>query len=282
MPRGQRRRTPKRSSRQVPTDLTLLDQFSKKDIHDWKTYQDNLLRFHWDYYSNLAYQRSKVTDQIRDSLLEVIDGPFKFSGWQRIVRAKYLLNPLSAEGSMTNPAGGRFNYGDINPTHFPPFPGFYIAVDKKTALQEAFGEGSSSKKALDAALTDSASISCFSLSGTICSIIDLRDQQNLDGFIDCIKDFTLPEALAPNWRLWPMQFDVPHPCQIFGQIVEQCGIEGIVYPSKFSGKDCLVIYYQNFDDENGSYVQLDDEVPTETKIIRVDAKTWPQMHTVTE
>lgn len=208
---------------------------------------------------------------------------------------------------MADPAGGRFNYGDINPTHFPPFPGFYIAVDKKTALQETFGEGSSSKKALDAALTDSTSISCFSLSGAICSIIDLRDQQKLDGFIDCIKDFTLPEALieaakaidwpagvvvdlsrlmgsllAPNWRLWPMQFDVPHPCQIFGQIVEQCGIEGIVYPSKFSGKDCLVIYYQNFDEENGSYVQLDDEVPTETEIQRVDAKTWRRMHTVTE
>ena len=43
--------------------------------------------------------------------------------------------------------------------------------------------------------------------------------------------------LDPNWRMWPMQFDVPATSQVFGQLVAQAGIEGIVYPSKFDGND---------------------------------------------
>lgn len=57
----------------------LLDQFSISDIRRWQAIKDKVLKFHWDYYSNLAYQRSRIADQLRKVLLEaaVKDFPFE-------------------------------------------------------------------------------------------------------------------------------------------------------------------------------------------------------------
>ena len=82
--------------------------------------------------------------------------------------------------------------------------------------------------------------------------------------------------LAHNWREWPMQYDVPVASQIFGQMVVNTGIEGILYKSKFLKKDCLAIFPQNFDESNESLVQLDDPASKETKVLKWDAKTWRQ------
>ena len=74
-----------------------------------------------------------------------------------------------------------------------------------------------------------------------------------------------------------MQFDVPVASQIFGQLGADAGVGGILYTSKFTGKDCLAIFPQNFDDLAGSFIQLDDAAPAENKIRRLDAKTWDQL-----
>jgi hypothetical protein len=133
--------------------------------------------------------------------------------------------------------------------------------------------------------------------------VNLRQPERLQSFVDLIKDFSIPDhlkeaageiglpqhdlirtvskltevLLVPNWREWPMQFDVPFSSQIFGQLVAETGIEGILYPSKFTGKDCLVIFPQNFDDSSGSFVELDGELPTGVRIRRLDAKTWNEI-----
>lgn len=138
------------------------------------------------------------------------------------------------------------------------------------------------------------------MSGYIDSIIDLNQPSNLQPFVDLIKSVTLDKRLIKeaasfgwpepdlirsvpklistlmdsNWRIFPMQFDVPFASQIFGQLVSNAGIEGILYKSKFSNKDCLAIFPQNFDDTNGSYVQLDDLATPETKVLRWDFNTW--------
>ena len=70
-----------------------------------------------------------------------------------------------------------------------------------------------------------------------------------------------------------MQHDVPAPCQLFGQLVAKVGIEGIVYPSKFGGKDCLAIFPQNFEGAD-VFVQLDDPAPPGVQVRRLDATTW--------
>ncbi len=295
------KRPPKHPAKQSVQKF-LLDQFSISDIRRWQAVKDEFLKFHWDYYSNLAYQRSQIADQIRDVLLGTSEKNFSFERWQRTVKYKYALEPFSVAGSLKDP-GGRFNIGDINPSQFPPFPALYIAADKNTALQELLSQkidAGQEKRALDFALAISDSIASISLSGSLDSIINLKKQEKLQPFVDLIKGFSAPDhlkesarkiglpapdlimtvpklmdaLLTPNWREWPMQFDVPVASQIFGQLVAEAGIEGILYTSKFTGKDCLAIFPQNFDKLSASFIQLDDEAPKEILIRQLDAKTW--------
>lgn len=289
----------KKSSQQF-----LLDQFSVSDIRRWQAIKDEVLKFHWDYYGNLAYQRSKIADQIKNALLEASEKGFLFERWQRAVKYKYALEPFSVAGSLID-AGGRFNIGDINSLQFQPFPALYIASDKDTALQELLSQQiqpGQEERALDFALSNPASIASVSLSGNLDSVINLNHPERLQPLVELIKNFTIPDHLLEsakkigfpppelirtvpklietlstvNWREWPMQFDVPVASQIFGQFVWEAGVEGIVYSSKFTNKDCLAIFPQNFDDITTSFIQLDDEAPPEIKIRRLDAKVWQE------
>src|ERR1039457_3438875 len=102
----------------------ILDQFSTQDIRIWESLKDQLLKYHWDFYSSLAFQRSKIADEIKKSVVGASHKSYVFTRWQRIVRFKYSVEPLSLAGSLTD-TGGRFNIGDINPAQFPPFPALY-------------------------------------------------------------------------------------------------------------------------------------------------------------
>ena len=306
MNRRWRHRIPgKNPGKKSQTEFILLDKFSVADIRLWRDFQDQILKFHWDFYSSLAYQRSKIIDKIKQSLFEAARKPFPFNKWQRALKYKYALEPFSVSGSLVDP-GGRFNIGDLNPTQFRPFPALYLASDKNTALQELLSqkiEPGQEEHALDFALASPDSIANVSMSGSLESVINLTQPAGLAPFVDLIKDFSVPgylnsaakkiglpepelirtipklvdSLLDPNWRIWPMQFDVPVASQIFGQLVADAGVEGIVYTSKFTGKDCLAIFPQNFDDLSGSFIQLDDEAPAEIKTRRLDAKGWDQM-----
>lgn len=290
--------------RQQEPSFFLLDQFSLEDIKRWTTHRDKILRYHWEYYSSLAYQRSRVTDDIQAALQEASCGPFEFKGWQRIVKYKYSLDPLSVAGSLSD-IGGRFNIGDIDPSRFPPFPALYIASDASTALQETFGKDRPLPQEftpLELALTQSKSISNISINGTLGSVINVNKHQSLQKFIDIIKNFVLPghleqEAkkekwepptlvrnvsllldalLFSDWRKWAMLYDVPVASQIFGQLAANAGIEGIIYPSKYTKKDCLAIFPQNF--ENDSHILIADETPPEIHHRRLDEKTWREIN----
>ena len=167
---------PKRPFKKPPdSTFILLDQFSIEDMKKWAAFKDQILKFHWDYYNDLAYQRSRIADEIKKSLLETTQKTFKFSNWQRAVKYKYTLKPLSVAGSMVDP-GGRFNMGDFNPSQFPPFPALYLAGDKDTALQELLSQKIPSDDKnpkldpLDFALTNRASITIVSVTGTLNSI----------------------------------------------------------------------------------------------------------------
>ena len=297
---------PKQPKQHIHVTRAFLDQFSVTDIKKLVLYKDQYLKYHWDYYWDLAYQRSKIIDKLKVSLLRGSQKDFPYQGWQRAIKWKYATEPLSVKGSLIDP-GGRFNIGGINSAQFPPFPALYLASDKDTAIQELLTPpiAPTSKKVmldpLDLALTDASSITIVSLSGHLNTIINLKEPQSLQQFVDLIKDFTVSEALKnaakavrenepvlirtvpmlidallhPNWRLWPMQFDLPATPQIFGQLVCETGIEGILYTSKYTSKDCLAIFPQNF--EEGSFIELDDETPPGTKICRLDHKTVSEL-----
>src|SRR5258708_39152388 len=103
----------------------VLDSGLVSDIPQSKAQFEQLVEFHWAYYSDLAFQRNRIREQLRGSLREKAL-PFPFSKWQRIVKYKYSLVPLSTKGSRADP-GGRFNIGEIDPARYPVFPALYIA-----------------------------------------------------------------------------------------------------------------------------------------------------------
>jgi hypothetical protein len=79
-----------------------LDGGFVEDIPKSRKYYEQLSRFHWEYFSELAYQRSKIYDFLKASLRERAK-PFELSKWQRVVKYKYALSPLGMNGSIVDP-----------------------------------------------------------------------------------------------------------------------------------------------------------------------------------
>ncbi len=281
----------------------LLEAGTLEDMQHAKRSTGENLKYHWKYYAELAGQRSAVAGNINQALVQTCIS-YQFKNWQRAVKYKYGLHPFSTEGSLSY-IGGRFNTGkSVNP-EVPAFPGLYLAKDKDTALQEHLGQqinGDRAKLNLSAqerALTNPSSETIVSVSGNLDKVFDLRTHKNLNGFINQIKDFVLSKELIematrlgmqapgvvktastlfkmlldPHWRQVPSNFDVPANSQIFGYLICMAGIEGILYLSKFTGKECLVIFPMNFVGTN-SYVALDDEVAHSKTPIKIDAINW--------
>ena len=268
------------------------------DILKSKKLYEELVEFHWRYYSELAFQRKKIREQLNASLRDAAR-VFEFSQWQRIVKYKYSLDPLNAKGSLTDP-GGRFNIGAIDPTRYPMFPVLYLAADKGTALAEVLGRGQASGSLTpeELALTKPDSISAVSVSGKLDAVLDIRVSGNLSAFVSLIKTFRLSKPLIVearrlgfplqlittlaelkrvlmlgNWRDWPMLYDVPAGGQIFGGIVLDAGIEGILYESVLTGGECLAVLPQNFLNSS-SYIELDDPAPDGDVPTRIDSSNF--------
>jgi RES domain len=268
------------------------------DLLSSKAYFEELVEFHWKYYSELEFQRNQIREQIKASLRDTAQ-PFEFSRWQRIVRYKYSLTPLSTKGSLVDP-GGRFNVGDIDRARYPVFPALYIASDKGTALAEVLGRDKSTGSLTpeESALTKPDSITAVSVSGKLESVVDTRNRDNLGGFVNLVKDFRLSKSLIVkarklgfpvrlikttkelggvleqrDWRSWPMVFDVPSTCQIFGRFVMNAGIEGILYHSAITQRTCLAIFPQNFLNSS-SFIELDDAAPTAKVQSRIDSSNF--------
>lgn len=292
-------RPSRRKKKLEEESLYLLDQFSTADIEHWGKRRDKFLEYHWQYYSSLAYQRSKVLDKIKAALLDAAE-PLEFRQWQRAIRYKFVFEPLSAKGSLNDP-GGRFNIGDIGSIKFSPFPALYLAEGQDTAMQEMLcqqlDEGGSLTP-FEFALANKESFAVVSVNGFLDNVINLHHPERLEEFVGLIRDFQIPDHIlelakdykfpppgvirsveqlvdnlqVPNWRLWPMQFDVPSTTQIFGQLISQTGIQGIAYVSKFNGKGCIAVFPKNFIG-SASYIELADVLPEGVKHRRLDAAT---------
>lgn len=285
-----------------PRDLILLDQFTLNAVRNAKDYGRARARFQWDYYAALDQQRAENNDEIKKSLVGAAEGPFVFDGWQRIVDYRYSLHPLSAVGSVVTDPGGRFNVGDIDRARFSPFPALYLAADQPTAIVEKFGnsdtEGRSGLSNLDFALRSGPSFSCVSVSGRLDSVINLGHADRLLPFVEIIKRFKLPPDLATRagplqfqrptivrtveelvgaitslgWRGEPMQVDIPGAPQVFGQLVWNAGIEGIVFPSSKGSADCMAIFPENL--SSSSFAELDHGAPEGAMHLRLDGTNY--------
>jgi len=175
--------------------VEVLDAGTISDITRSKAMFEHIAQFHWEYYSELAFQRKQIYDSLKTSLRERAV-PFEFKRWQRVVKYKYSLEPLSTRGSIGDP-GGRFNIGAIDPARYPVFPALYLAFDKGTALAELLGRESaiSSLTPQELALTKPDSITAVSLSGKLESVLDVRERNNLAVFREPDKKFQDIESL---------------------------------------------------------------------------------------
>jgi RES domain-containing protein len=294
----------KRQAFLLPTFLPL-EQVDLQDIKRWQAGQQKLLDFHWQWYIEIGRQRTKVIDEIHRTL-QAVSIPFTFSGWRRSVRYKWSLSPLSSKGSLGVP-GGRFNIGDIDETLFQKFPALYLAEDVDTALCEMLGPRRNAFERLDEfdlALVEEKSLTIIAAYGELESIIDLNNPNCLNKFVELIKSFQVSETLQtmakevnidigagavktvtdlmttlmnPNWRQFPMHVDLPANSQIFGQLVRGAGIEGILYPSKHTNRDCLGIFPENLKGGDSFVEIMDKEVPQGVSPKRLDSKTWNLM-----
>ncbi len=277
----------------------VLEQGSLASLQAEKAQTKALLEYYWKFYSELAFQRNEKQEEILAALRESCLAGFEFKTWQRAVKYKYSLHPFSTVGSLTD-SGGRFNVGDVN-TNIRQFPALYVATDKDTALQEALGQSETGGPltALQRALTNAQSEAIVSVSGKVERIFDLRNSRSLVKFLEITKDFTLSEPLLEladtlgegrpriiqnvddllgtlldqDWRVWPARYDIPANPQVFGHLLYQAQIEGVIYPSKFTGKACVALYPHHFQNAT-SFVELDGDTPHPKVPKRIDSSNW--------
>lgn len=265
-----------------------LERISHKELKSYQKRLTDLNTYLREHYQYFAEQRKNVFDSLKDAIRGNCDA-YQFKYYQRTTSFKYSLNPLSARGSVQS-EGGRFNIGNISP-NLPKFPALYLAKDKETAIKEAYqigtmgnNQGLSNK---DLALMNENSLCIIAVNGSLEQVLDLNDKDNLKNFFEVIKHIKLPKALLnkakklnvnpypeikslmelyntifeENYKIHSSLFDLPSNSQILGHIAFEAGIHAIKYPSKFTGKNCLAIYPENFEFSD-SYVQLNlDEVP---------------------
>src|SRR5579864_705823 len=176
-----------------------LESGSISDIFKSKARFDDLVQFHWQYYSELAFQRNQIREQLKNSLRGKA-ASFEFQNWQRIVRYKHSLSPLSTRGSVVDP-GGRFNVGQIDAVRYPVFPALYIACDKGTALAEVLGREQNTcfLTPEEFALTKPDSITA-AVSGKLESVLEIRERGNLVPFVNLIKGFKVSKSLILKAR----------------------------------------------------------------------------------
>ncbi|WP_133129116.1 hypothetical protein [Legionella quinlivanii] len=148
-------------------------------------------------------------------------------------------------------------------------------------------------------LSVAGNFSHFNVRGELTNILDLTKEETLRPFFDLIKDIQLPiyyikkareiksnvmppvknlqellnTLFAANWRLMPMQFDVPANSQILGQIAQAAGLEGVLYHSTKTKKPVLAVYPQNFN-YSDSFIEIEGRVAKTVEHTRIDKNTF--------
>lgn len=187
----------------------------------------------------------------------------------------------------------------MNPSVVPRFSALYIAQDKETAEKELLLSKDHPKLSpFDFSLTDPSSISIVAVHGILDTIFDIRGDTKLKRIIKILSKFKFSPFLKKlsstlkidskiiktkkqmyesisetKWRNKPMDFDVPSNSQIFGQMVRNSGISGVLYCSSITQKECLAIFPTNFKNSS-SFIELIDKPPNKKIPRKVDSSNF--------
>jgi hypothetical protein len=303
VPSYRRKRAIPKSALKKQNDVPhLLEVGTLASLKEAKARTEKILKFQWDFYSELSYQRNRIQKELLDALRHSTINNFGFKKWHRVVTYKYGNHPLCTNGSTIG-FGGRFNLGtDINVSAPAAFPALYIAENIETAFREYLGAPKKDHDGLsifELALSGKSSFTCVAVTGMVSSVLDIGNPKNLQLFSKYISTFKATPALVSSakalgidvpplirtakllqksllieeWKKEPAGFDIPANSQIFGQLAFMAGIEGILYPSTKSDKKCLAIFPRNFQNSE-SYIKLIDSCPEIWTPTTVDATNY--------
>lgn len=280
--------------------FVLLDSVPAHAIKTWIKLHDNVIDYTAEHFAYFAHRRSQIMEELKQSLRENTIN-FEFHDWRRIVSQQFSNTPLSAIGSVKSFPGGRFNIGVIDIERYPQFAALYLAEDAGTAFLEMLGIAPTNviDGLTGSELAAAGNFSHFVISGKLTNVLDLTNEESLRMFYTHLKDIKLPvyyqnrarqlkispmlpvknlkelqdTVFSDEWRLLPMQFDVPANSQILGQIAHSAGIEAILYPSVKTNKTALAVYPENFIDSD-AYIEILGSVADTVINTRVDKNTY--------
>jgi len=82
--------------------------------------------------------------------------------------------------------------------------------------------------------------------------------------------------LDSNWRNFPVQHEIPSNPQVFGRLLRNAGMEGVVYPSTKGRNKCIAIFTENLDGSE-SFVELADEAPPGILHTKLHSDNWEDL-----
>lgn len=279
----------------------LLDKINPHAIRTWIKRHQEIIDYTAQHFAFFASRRSQVMESLKQALREEQQEYILKKPWKRIVSQQFSNTPLSTTGSVLHFPGGRFNIGKIDTVRFPQFPALYLAQDTQTAFLECLGLTQTGK--IDGLTSEELAVagnfSHFNIIGKFHQILDLTTQGPLTSFYNLLKDIELPiyfkreasklginprlpvnslnqlynSIFVEDWRLAPMQFDVPANSQIIGQIAKNAGLEAILYPSSKTSHLSLCIFLDNFKNSE-SYIEIVGKVADSVIDVRIDKCTY--------
>jgi hypothetical protein len=152
---------------------------------------------------------------------------------------------------------------------------------------------------VELALRRPASFAQVRLRGQIDGVLDLDDAASLRAFVDVLATFKMPrrvnelaralglripglirtvsmlqrQLLDPNWRMVPMQYDLPSNSQVFARIAVAVGLHGILCrSSRAEGALCMALFPQNWAGSD-SFIEVRDAVPVGSRLTKIDGVT---------
>ncbi len=286
-----------------PTGLHELERFTHADLQRWQQVSRDLDELNASLYFGLEPARRRLRSRLCDALIQTGGVQVTLEQWVRVVTYQYSLEPLSCAGSLQS-IGGRFNAGhELDDNTLNPWPALYLAENFETAFREKF-QLSSTDSTLglspsELALEHAVSHSAIFVSGRLCNIFDMTTFATLNSVGKIFRDVKMPKdagalvkqlkipnassimiqsgqqlhmALTKqNWRTFPIQFGLPSPSQIMGELIRACGYEGIMYPSSKGHGRCLAVFPDKLAD--ASHIALVGNAASPSTTTRLDINT---------
>lgn len=299
--------SPHSAASHAPRGILELDRFSEASLRQWKTLSEDLDELERTLHFALEPERRRLRPELLAALEDCTGEPLTLERWVRVVSYPVSLNPLSSAGSL-RAYGGRFNAGtDLEPGTLDPWPALYLAEDFETAFREKFQMSSEALteglRPQELALGPQGSHVTVTVKGCLMRVFDMTSATVLEPLARVLRRIKMPSRASQlkkklqipnhalmmmqtgkqlhdvmfkrNWRVLPVQFDLPAQSQTVAELIRAAGFEGILYQSTMGPGKCLAVFPDRL--AESSFIALIDRPPHAETIQRLDYLTADQL-----